>query len=231
MKVARMSVWKLQELRDLVEKTYGAEQLAKAADHINSVDWKIRAAGYHSYLAKNSFDGIFSGIENEPMHAIKMILSSGKGASNFNDASFIYESNVIACAQTMHSVSDIISHVIHDALFIEDIDEDSIDLKTIQTKIPPSALKSSVVRVLGLKSYLYLKDFVNTTKHIRLVGAAYTVDVAGVDKYPNGMKFRSFTCKDRRHPAKWGEDLLKELNQLSIEFVNLGQDINDYLAK
>jgi hypothetical protein len=226
-----MTVWKLQELRELIESKHGEEQLAKATDHINSVDWKIRSASYHSYVAKKAFDSVFSDIENTAMHAIKMILSTGQEASDFNEAKFIYETNVIACAQAIHSISDIISHVILDSVLIENVDEENLDLKAIQKMIPPSKLKQSVVRILGKKSYLYLRDFVNTTKHVRLVGSGYAVDVSGEDKYPNGVKFRGFICKNRDHAAKWGEDFLLELRQLSVDFVDLGQNINDHLSR
>lgn len=225
------SSWKLQELRDLIKSKHGEEQLAKAVEHINSVDWKLRSASYHSYVASKAFDSVFSDIENESIHAIKMILSSGQEATNFNEAKFIYEFNVIACSQAMHSVGDIISHVILDAVIIKDIDEENLDLKAIQKMIPPSKLKRSVVRILGMESYLYLRDFVNMTKHVRLVGSGYTVDISGEEEYSNGVKFKAFTCRNREHNHKWGEDFLRELRQLSVEFVKLGQSINEYLAK
>ncbi len=226
-----MSVWKLQELRELIEKVHGSEQLSKASSHINSVDWKIRSASYHSYTASDAFTSVFENVEHESISVVNMILSTGEEASKLHEARLIYEANVIACAQAMHSVTDIISHVILHAIAINGVDEENLCLKSIRKHVPSSGLKDKIVRVSGLKSFRYLQDFVNTTKHIRLVASAYTVDLTGKEEHSHGVRFKAFTCKDRSHPEKWGLDFLEELKQLSIEYVNLWQELNVLLAQ
>jgi hypothetical protein len=230
-RMSKMSVWNLQELRELIKKIHGAEQLSKAAGHINSVDWRIQQAGYHSYMASNAFSSVFEGAEHELVSAVRMMLSTGEEVSKFNEAKFIYEANVIACAQAMHAVADIISHVILDALAIKGLNEEKLSIQVIQTRVPPGRLKEKIVRVSGLKEFRYLQDFVNTAKHVSLVDSSYTVDLTGREKHPHGIRFKEFECKDRPHPAKWGADFLKELRQLSIEYVNLGQELNVLLSK
>jgi hypothetical protein len=225
-----MPTWKLNELRHLIEEQHGADHLQKAIPHIDSVDWKIRAASYHSYTASNAFATVFKEKEPHPSAVAKMMLTNGEEAADFHEARLIYEANVIACAQAMHSVSDIISHVILDSLAIRDVDDENLDLKTIQRLLPESSLKNRVVRTLGLDYFRYLQDFVNTSKHVRLVGSQYTVDLTGVEKVPHGVKFRQFECKGRLHKEKWGETFLKEMKQLSIEYVHLGCALNDYMV-
>jgi hypothetical protein len=139
-----MSVWQLQKLRELIEEVHGGEQLSKASDHINSVDWKIRSASYHSYTASDAFASVFEDVEPESISAVKMMLSTGKEASKLHEARFIYEANVIACAQAMHSVADIISHVILDAIAINGLDEENLCLKSIQKLVPSSELKDKI---------------------------------------------------------------------------------------
>lgn len=223
--------WELQELRELIEKIHGGEQLSKAIGHINSVDWKIRSASYHSHAANNAFKLVFEGVDNESISAVKMVLSTGEEASRFYEAILVYEANVIACAQAMHSVADIISHVILDALAIDGLDEEFLNLNSIQKCIPPSGLKCRVVRLSGLKSFRYLQDFVNTTKHVRLVDSEYMVDLTGEEAYSHGIRFKAFKCKKLDHPEKWGSDFLKELKDLSVEYVKLGQEINVLLSQ
>ena len=224
-----MAVWKLDELRELIKDHHGSDQLQKAAPHINSVDWKIRAASYHSYAATNAFSGASEEAETHPSAVFAMLFSNGEEALNFREARFIYETNVIACAQSMHSASDIISHVILDSLALNDIDEENLCLKAVQKQVPESGLRQSITRVLGLVSFRYLQDFVNISKHVRLVGSPYTFDLTGEEDIPHGVKFESFKCKSRTHPAKWGEDFLKEMRQLSIEYVQLGCSLNEYM--
>lgn len=61
-----------------------------------------------------------------------------------------------------------------------------------------------MTKVLGLVSFRYLQDFVNTSKHVRVVGSPYMMDLAGEQGVPRGVKFDAFECKGRKHPANWG---------------------------
>lgn len=224
-----MTVWNLRELRELIEKIHGPEQLQKAISHINSVDWKIRAASYHSYAASNAFSGVFEGVVDSQFSVMKMMFSNGEEASDFREARFIYEANVIACAQAMHSVADIISHVILDSLALKGVDEETLNLKVVHKALSSGDLKQRIAKVMGMTKFRYLHDFVNTSKHVRLVDAEYNVDLTGTAKHAHGVRFKQFECKGRLHGAKWGEEFLLELRQLSIEYVGLGQELNKHL--
>ena len=160
---------------------------------------------------------------------MKMMLSSGEEAAGFQEARFIYETNLIACAQSMHSVADIISHVIHDSLALEGIDEEIINLKIVNGALQNGPLKERVTRVLGLAHFRYLEDFVNTSKHIRLVDSVYSLDFTGEEEIPYGVRFRSFQRNNRTHKQKWGRDFLEEMKQLSVEYIQLGSAINEHL--
>lgn len=61
-----------------------------------------------------------------------------------------------------------------------------------------------MTKVLGLVSFRYLQDFVNTSKHVRVVGSPYMMDLTGEQGVPRRVKFEAFECKSRTHPAKWG---------------------------
>lgn len=206
-----MSAWKLQELRELIEKIHGDEKLSKASSHINSVDLEIRSACYHSYTASNAFSSDFEDEEHASISAIKMTLSAGEEASRFHEAIFIYEANITACAQVTRSAADIISHVILDVIAINGVDEENLNLKFIQKHVQSRGLKDKIVRVSGFKSFRYLQDVVNTTKHVRLVESEYTVDLTGKGEHPHGVRFKVFQIQNRYHPAKWGADFLEEL--------------------
>ena len=126
-----MQKWNLKELRDAIKNTHGEEQLEKAKPHINSVDWKNRVASYHYYTASNAFSCFFDESSCEKSDAIKLLLSTGEEANRFYEAKLIYEANLIACAQAIHSISDILSHVIHDSLMLPYVNEDNLNLKLL----------------------------------------------------------------------------------------------------
>lgn len=228
-----MSSWNLKELRDLIEEKYGKKQLEKARPHIDSVDWKIGIVSYHSYVSEAAFKGLFNNEESETIQAVKLILSSGEEASKFNEARVIAEANLIACAQSMHSVLDIFAHVIFHALKIEEMEEDEITITAINKKLPEGALKTKITRLLGLRGFNYLKDFVNTTKHISLIFSSYNVNLEDLSEQEHGLKLNSFSyqvpnsTKTRKHPEKWSNKFLNELKFISLEYVNIGQEINN----
>jgi len=152
-----------------------------------------------------------------------------------NDYKLVAEANLIACAQSMHSVSDILAYVILHSLKIYDIDEGDLSLNLIQNQLEASTLKDEIIKLLGLKEFCYLKDFVNTTKHISIVFSGYNANIEHVSKQEHGLKFNSFSyqapksSKIRNYPEKWHSVFLEELKKLSFQYVKIGQEINRYL--
>jgi len=226
--------WNLKELRNLIEEKYGNHQLEKANPHINSVDWKIRISSYHSYASTEAFKSLFAEHENEAIQAVKFILSSGEEATKFYEARLIAEANLIACAQSMHSVSDIFAYVIIHSLKIDGICNKDITLKTVHKHLEASALKDEIIKLLGLREFCYLKDFVNTTKHISLIFSGYNANLEDLDKEEHGLKLSEFSYEFKRsevreYSEKWHDEFLKELNNLSFQYVEIGKEINNYL--
>lgn len=139
----------------------------------------------------------------------------------------VAEANIIACAQNTHSASDILSHVILHSLRLNNIDEQRISLSEINKILPEGVLRYEITKLLGMKEYCYLKDFVNKTKHISLVFSEYSVDLQSADDDVHGIKFHSFDYNERTHLDKWAVDFVQELRTLSIAYVNIGEAINE----
>lgn len=225
--------WNLEELRNLIKEKYGDQQLEKASPHINSVDRKIKIASYHYHTCKMAFDNLFDDAEDEGIQALDLILSSE--ASKFYEAQLVAEANIIACAQSMHSVSDILPHVILHSLNING--KDDLTLRSVQKHLKDGELKNKIIKLLGQKEFCYLKDFVNTTKHFSLVFSPYKANLEDLKKQEHGLKFNDFSyqtpngSKPRKHPEKWHGIFLEELKKLTVHYVNIGQEINSYLNK
>lgn len=223
-----MSAWGLIELQKLIEKEHGRQQVLLAASHVRTVDRKLESAAYHYHLATEAFSSVFS--ESDNSFNIAMItMSKGHIGQSYYDARLAHESNVIALAHVMHSLSDIFSHVISDSLNILNIDEGSLTLKELQRNLPDGSLKDKIVRILSLKSYEYLNAFVNSSKHIMLPDSTYNIDMTGSEKPQHGLSFSEFEYKRRSFPSKYSSIFLDELKSLSVEFVELGREINMHL--
>lgn len=221
-----MTSWNLEELRTLVKDKYGDDQRRVLNPHMESVDWKLRIAAYHSYAFSETFAPFFSGAGSPEIKAVNLILSTGEEASRFRDAKLIAESNIIACAQSTHSVSDILSHVIVHALKIDSIDVNRASIGEVKKWLPNGVLREKITELLNSQEYIYLKDFVNTTKHISLVFSSYDVDLKPNSDKSHGIKFKAFEYRNRRHEGKWAEDFVKELRKLSMEYVRIGKALN-----
>lgn len=222
-----MPSWNIKELRELIEKKHGSLQLEKATPHIRSVDWKIAIASCHSYTSKEAFVHLFDDDSQEYVRAVKLLLSTGEEASSFNEAKLISEANIIACAQSMHSIADILAHVIFHTFMISEIEEREISINRINRILPQGKLKSKVTRLLGMTEFCYLDAFVNTTKHKSIVFSGYHVDLKENPEKEHGIKFEEFTYKDNQFNEKWDEEFLNELSSLSYQYVDIGNEINE----
>ena len=227
--VATMTTWDIQRLRGLAKHIYGARQLETISPHIDSVDWKIRIASFHAYSARHAFDQVLGGDQRDLSMVFARMFSTGAERNTFMDAKIAYEAHVIACAQAMHSVADILARVVAIALSIPLPSSGGVTFDTIKAAIPPGPLKDSVTGLRGLKPFCYMRDFVNQTKHVSLVFSAYTLDLTGEDSRAHGLRFNSFSAGKSNHPQKWGEDILQELAEVAKNYVAVGRQLNAFL--
>ena len=225
-----MMTWDIQRLRELVKHIYGARQLEAISPHIDSIEWKIRIAGFHAYSARRAFDEVFDANERDLSIILARMLSRGQGRIAFMDAKIGYEAHVIAYAQAMHSVADILARVVAIALNISPpSSDDDVTFDTLKAAIPPGPLKDSITRLRGLTQFRYMRDFVNQTKHVSLVFSAYSIDLTGNDSRAHGLRFNAFSIGSTMHPHKWGEDFLLDLLEVAKNYVAVGRQLNEFL--
>ena len=167
---------------------------------------------------------------NKAKHPIKVFLSSGEDNATMYEQRHIYEANIIAAAQSTHSVSDIIAHAIYDCLNMSGVDQYEMNLKSVKSKLPKSELKDEVVSFLGRADFRYLQDFVNTTKHISLVKTRSNVDLTKTP-YEYEINVDEFSCRGRSHQSKLGSVFLEEMSYLALHYINLGNAITEHLKK
>jgi hypothetical protein len=224
------TAWNLKELRALVREKHGDAQVAALEPHLASVDWKIRIAAYHVYTFNEAFAPFFAAPIDGRIAAVKMILSNGEEALQAREAKLAGEANVIACAQSTHSASDILGYVITHSLNLklEDGKKHELPLAVVNKRLS-GEFKDKVTRLLGLQEFRYLQDFVNTTKHVSLVFSNYTVKLEPDAEVDHGLKFKSFRCRSRTHPEKWARQFICELQAVAREYVQIGRALNDAL--
>ena len=227
-----MDRWDLNELRQLILEKLGPTLLDNVAIHINSVAWKMQLATYHKFVSHHAFDKIIENSEYKIIDSVKLLFDPNTNGT-FSEARIIAEANAIACAQSMYSVQDLLSYVVFYIFNLTNYDGKKT-LTDIYTYIPSKKVKSQIQSLTGSHRFLYLKDFVNQTKHVSLVESAFNADFKDITNIQQGMKFEAFSyipgsSKPRKHKSKWYKEFLMDIEIIEKAYVSIGKEINDYL--
>lgn len=187
-------IWKIKELRDLINSTHGESQLNEANDHINSVVRRIQISAYHLNEAKVAVKQLFDKSQDKVLDAIIASTNpSTDQAQELRDAQLKAEANLIACAHSTHSIADIMAYAILYSVNISDINNKP--LNDISKKLRTSDLKNEINKLLGLNEFCYLNGFVNTIKHRCLVPSIHSFHESENNNLNHELKFNSFNYK------------------------------------
>ena len=221
--------WDIEKLRELIKGVQGEQQLALAKPHLDSVVWKLRAINHHLRVASSTVEEVTEKINSVTNPIVYMWDIDDKGgADEVEEQRLKVQANLIACAQCLHSISDLMAHLIIDCLNIEMPNGEHVNLKGVQRELPVCNLKSKAVSLLGDKKYLYFQDFVNTVKHISLIPSETNINIEN-KPYKYQFKFRDFTYKGREHGELSIKEFMETMNKLGVLYIALGDSINHLL--
>lgn len=229
------SEWKHGETKRLVERHYGTASGERAFHASQSVHRKLMIASYHA----SEMQKITEAVIPTQLEAItKMLLraSGNKKAIGYVRAQFSAEAHLIACAQALHSVGDIVSHVIwHGTGLITAIpDENKISLSNVISALESQGTTVGVIdalnRLCNSKAFSYLTAYVNTTKHRSIIDCLASVSM---DPSPQGYGFRveSFCYKGIEYPKTWFDTVSDQYrNFVQDAVVEIGNSLNEWLS-
>jgi len=224
--------WNLKELRNDVEHIHGKEQRDILSPCLESIIDRKHYARYHFQEFERLITEFLKGKEDE-VSLFKLVLGSDDEQNmEFYRCRKMVEANVVACLQSMHAISDILSHVIYFSLNMGS-DSDlklsprKISLHNVKDKISNkpdySKLFSLIEQFTNHQDYRYLVDIVNHSKHRSIVGTSFTVDISGESGRPHGLEFVAFSYEQRNHYKRWIDDYLnseyRRQDPLTIEIV------------
>jgi len=234
--------WKTEEFLKLVEKCYGSHQVELLRPSLCSLTWKLIMVCYHAYEAKEKLKIFSTDRDSENIkEVIKQIflqVSESKEASNFLEAQFISEANVIAFAQSLHSTADILAHVIYHGLNFESyteghIDENILGLSNVREKLQKLGIDlnilSAIDKFLNSPAFVYLQAYVNTTKHRSLIDSKYSVFLSDMK---HGIIISSFEYKGKKWPEKRADDFTtKDFKVINEGIISIGIEMNNFLEQ
>jgi hypothetical protein len=239
----RTMVWDTEEFKNLVRGRYGEEQLAKVERPLTSVSWKLVLAQYHaeeskrlyrSYLTEEPLDELI-----QVVNQVLLAASSSEEASKFVEARILSEAHVIAYAQSLHSVADILAQVIYLGLDLEIDLSEPIPMRYLGLhrvcEMVKERLALEVADTINTfrqsPRFLYLQAYVNTTKHRSLVDVTHSISLELSDpRY--GIKILPFEYKGKSFAEKWAYDFVgQDFRAICEGIFRIGSAMNRSLRR
>ncbi len=241
--------WDLTELEDAVRRVHGDRYADAIHEPLQSFAWKSEIAYYHACESElvieealTSTDKI-SKDDSASLAVAKAILlttTSDWAGSHIVAAQFKAEAHIIASAQALHSLCDILSYIVYWSFQLDTVPKapavDRLNLhsiqKTLQTQSQYSTTANLIDAAILSSEFAYLAAYVNTTKHTSLISSTLSASFEADAR--NGMHIKEFSYADRRgnvsqYSSKWSCDFLfPENHVLRLKLLAVGNSLNDH---
>lgn len=237
--------WNIKELEDAVRNTHGDQYAEKIHDSLLSFAWKSEMAYLHAYEAEQilkeavaATPGIKDQDPQQFAFARTVIFSAAscETGQNLRLAQFRVEAHIIASAQALRSLCDIICYVVYWAYKLDTEKKapalNKLNLYSIFSvlkKFPQYATTASRVKaVADSQEFKYLNAYVNTTKHKSLISSPMSASFGPDNR--GGIKIDSFSYSgkdgDHHFDSKWAYDFLfKENQSIRCKLVDVGKSL------
>lgn len=232
--------WDRRKLFDLVRQRHGHSQAELLKPALISSVWKLFIAQYHADESKAILQRpIEHSTKEEYVEAAKLLFEQAAGTDKgreFALARFQAEANMIACAQSLHSLADIFSQVVYLSLNLDKnlnkpVPENKKYLFAVNKALSGlprfSTLHRKINKLLKSNQFDYLGAYVNTTKHRSLIPADYSISFEKITEPMHGLKISGFEYKGNKYSSRWAKELLEDdLHFIRDCFANIGNEIN-----
>lgn len=233
--------WDLKVLIENAEKLYGKEQKNLVIESSNSIVERQSYARFHFHEAVSIFNGYF---ENRKTLRESIDLVFRINDSESEEFDFIKQktkAHVFGFMQSLHSVSDILSHVIYYSLGLNlsqrekiNIDYFSIQklLKFLVEENSYPHLSSLIKELIENNEYKYLADVVNHSKHRSIIEPFFNVNLQKSQGEHHEFKFRGFNYKGTTHaPRLVFEFMEPEFDRQSQLIISIGNEANKIVTE
>lgn len=230
--------WQPSELREKVKNRYGNSRDQLFEQAMSSFSWKLLIANYHADEYKKIIRrllGRYSGSREVKISKIILNIGSNELVEKNKIDLFKAEANLAAFAQTLHSMADILAHVIYYSLpedSFNSIVEDRISLRYCLDKLNDlpqlSELKKEIESLINLTNFQYLNAYVNTVKHRRLISSNLYTSL--INKKSFGFKIMAFEYRNVPYNEKNSRDFIQiDRKLIQDAYNNIGNQVSNCL--
>lgn len=234
-----MLKWKCQELEALVAQLYGQKQATLLRPSLQSIQWRIWNAKYHSDVARKKMRRSFPR-GSTLVDFFKIIFPdeiSLKRIKSIKKSRVEICFDVIAAGQAMHSTVDLLAKVI-----IESFPNAPGYKKIYKTrrniheardlvKQESSDLFQAIEDLVSSDSFGYLQAHTNIIKHQALIDVNYHADCV---KGELGFHINQFEYEGRQQKKSFSKknilDFITDLDEVSKRVIVIGNCINNSLT-
>ena len=231
--------WNIGEFYQLVQHKLPPSSVSSLEPPLRSIRWKFDLCRYHIHEANRILSETFTRPKEEQhIEAIGKLFMEATNTDEGHEflvARFCAEAHAIACAQSLHSTADILAQVLCISLNLDRHfkKKERRYLRTVVDRMREHTIAPSVVAAadhfLRSDEFRYLKAYVNTTKHISLIGSNYSIHVVPGEEQ-HGLKINAFSHNGANWPQKWLTDfIVTDLEQLSNMFGAIGIELTAFI--
>lgn len=229
--------WYLKDLRDDVLCLYGEEQLVKLNSSLESIFENHDFSRYHYAEIQRLIESHMEG-KDPCSDYVRLVLDTDSGTRNSEyEFSLAYRANVLALLKNLHSVNDFLAHTVYFSLGLNlgakcVIAPRALTLYQVKKKLKLVDGTEQLLSLLNdLTEYpdnIYLKDFVNYTKHRANIMSRITYDSNKFGKDIYQIFIVDFDGDDGKHESRLVDNFLNSEYERQNELVmRIGNEINE----
>lgn len=241
--------WNPAELDEIVAQQQGKDAQQELLPPLRSLPRKLAMAEYHLDESLR----LVSELSNDPnkdeiVAATLAVLGrppGGTSKSDYEQALFRAEAHLIAMAQALHSMADVMGKVIWISLGLDSKLSKRIKpwrryLHTIAEQMQKDDVARRVVDAaqvfLKEVDFRYLADYVNQTKHHCLIDTTHAIDMKDREHGLRIAEFEKSSSRSADELKKWSNRWADEFGENSFHVVfqhvdRIGRKLNDHLRQ
>ena len=224
--------WDLNVLRQAIEQLYGPEHLAKLSPCLNSIVERQEFSRFYYHESKVALEKILHD-KTDQASLLRLVLPfDSEEREMFEDCKFIARAHILSCIQNMHSMSDILGHVVYYSLNIDKAKQESdISLKSVIDWVNGDCeldfIKVTLDEFTKHNDYKYLSALVNHSKHRSIIEPYFNVNLLKKGRDMQEIRFRGFTFNRIEYPSRIVHEFLEsEFDRESILVIKIGNEVN-----
>ncbi len=232
--------WNRKELENDIETLFGKEQLELLSPCLDTIDEKKFNATYHLNELERLINEELKVIAPDNHKLISLIDDTGEEGEK---AKLVYRkarANIIACLQSLHSLADVLAHVIYFAL---NMDNDTLTRvgsrkrydSTVSGKLTTisgtNPLKSVFDSLIKDDEFVYLSAVVNCSKHRSIINTLFGINLDPNKEYSaKDFKFYAFEFNGINYNQRPVIEFIKnEYSRINSLVVEICIKINNYV--